>query len=239
MYPFSAQERNGVFHGAGPILPAYIWTMKVTLGVVDHHHMFMNSLSKLIGSFPVFTVVATAISARTMLARLDSLETTPDIILVDANLDGMKGVELVRQITGRWGGVRVVALAMYDDDPAILGMLRAGCCAYLMKSAEPAEMERALLEIYHRGYFNADHSNILYRRLTSDSHPAPDIPLDEHEINFLRLACSDLSDMQMSAEMSLSGQVFEHLRKSLFGKLQVQSRAGLVFEAIRLNYVHF
>jgi DNA-binding NarL/FixJ family response regulator len=213
--------------------------MKITLGVVDHHSMFMNSLSKLIGSFPAFVVAATATTAQAMQANLEALDFAPDIVLVDANLDGMKGVELVRHIARLWAGTRVVALVMYDDDPAIIGMLRAGCCGYLMKGAGLAELERDLLEIYDRRFFNGDHSNLFYRRQRPDSQPELPILLDENEIRFLRLASSDLSDLQLSSEFNLSGQVFEHLRKSLFEKLRVQSRTGLVLEAIRLDYVHF
>jgi DNA-binding CsgD family transcriptional regulator len=57
------------------------------------------------------------------------------------------------------------------------------------------------------------------------------------EMEFLKLACSDLTYKQIADEMNLSERTIDGYRESLFGKLNVQSRVGLCLEAIRLELV--
>jgi DNA-binding CsgD family transcriptional regulator len=56
-------------------------------------------------------------------------------------------------------------------------------------------------------------------------------------MEFLKLACSDLTYKQIADEMNLSERTIDGYRESLFGKLNVQSRVGLCLEAIRLELV--
>ena len=211
--------------------------MKITLGIVDDHSLFVSSLKLLIGTFPGFEVIATAVSGQSLLDSLSKLPTPPDIVLADVNMDEMNGLEVVQHIARRYPLVKQVALSMKDDDVSIIGMLRAGCCAYLLKGIDPAELERALLEVSHTGYYNADGSNIRYRRLAQDARREPGVHLSEKEKIFLKRACSDLTYKQIAAEMNLSERTIDGYRESLFAKLNVQSRVGMALEAIRLNFV--
>lgn len=54
---------------------------------------------------------------------------------------------------------------MNDADKTIISMIKAGCCAYLLKGMHPNDLEKSLHDISARGYYNADACNINYRRL--------------------------------------------------------------------------
>jgi DNA-binding NarL/FixJ family response regulator len=211
--------------------------MKITLALVDDHTLFLSSLPHLINTFPGLEVVATATSGQALLDRLASLPSPPDIVLVDVEMEEMNGLEVVRRLNQLYPLVRLVALSMKDDDLTIIGMLRAGCCAYLLKGMDPGELERALLEVYQTGYYNADGSNIRYRRLAQQARQEPGVHLTEKEKVFLRLACSDRTYKQIAGEMNLSERTIDGYRESLFGKLNVQSRVGMALEAIRLHFM--
>ena len=122
------------------------------------------------------------------------------------------------------------------DDISVINMIKAGCCAYLLKDIHPDELEKALTEVYTKGYYNADVSNINYRRLILKTKEDT-VHFTEREKTFLKLACSDLTYKQISAEMHLSERTIDGYREALFEKLNVQSRVGMVLEALRRNLV--
>jgi DNA-binding NarL/FixJ family response regulator len=211
--------------------------MKITLGLVDDHTLFVSSLPLLIQTFPGFEVIVTALNGHTLLEQLGTLPAPPDILLVDVEMEEMNGLEVVTQVARRYPLVKMVALTMKDDDVTIIGMLRAGCCAYLLKGIDGVELEKALQEVHRTGYYNADGSNIRYRRLAREAREEPGVRLTEKEKTFLRLACSDLTYRQIAGEMNLSERTIDGYRESLFEKFKVQSRVGMVLEAIRFRYV--
>jgi DNA-binding NarL/FixJ family response regulator len=128
-----------------------------------------------------------------------------------------------------------VALSQNDSDKTIIGMIKAGCCAYLLKDTHPNELEKALHEIYTTGFYNADASNINFRRLLQFEKDA--LKITDKEKMFLQLACSDRTYKQIAAEMFLSERTIDGYRESLFQKLNVQSRVGMALEAIRRELV--
>ncbi len=209
----------------------------ITIAIADDHQLFLKSLSILISSLGRFDIVADALNGRDLLQKLTAGNLQPDIALVDVNMPVMDGVETARQLAEKYPLLKVVALSMKDDDNTIISMLKAGCCAYLLKDIHPSELEKALLEIHSRGYYNADSLNLRYRRLIVKSETDKKINLSEREKIFLQLACSDLTYKQIAAQMNVSERTIDGYRESLFEKLSVQSRTGMALEGIRRNLV--
>jgi DNA-binding NarL/FixJ family response regulator len=131
--------------------------------------------------------------------------------------------------------IKLVALSMNDNDSTIIEMIKAGCCAYLLKETHPDELEKALQEIHQKGYYNADISNVNFRRLLQSEKEA--VHLNEKEKIFLQHACTDMTYKQIAALMFLSERTIDGYRETLFGKFKVQSRVGLAMEAIRRGIV--
>lgn len=211
--------------------------MKIKVGLVDDQQLFLKSLSILIGTFSGFEVAIEAVSGKDLIQRLTGASEKPDILLVDVSMPVMDGVELVTWLTDNHPEIRTVALSMKDDDNSILGMLRAGCCAYLIKDIHPLELEKALNEVYTRGYYNGDSANINYRRLILKANEEAALALSDREQQFLKLACSDLTYKEIAASMSLSERTVDGYREALFGKFNVRSRVGMALEALRRNVV--
>jgi len=114
-------------------------------------------------------------------------------------------------------------------------MIKAGCCAYLLKYTHPNELEKALHEIYIKGFYNADVSNVNYRRLLQFEKDS--LNITDKEKTFLQYACKDITYKQIASQMNLSERTIDGYRESLFHKLKVQSRVGLALEAIRRELV--
>jgi len=211
--------------------------MKINIAIADDHQLFLKSLSILIESFPSFNIVMDAMNGQILLNKLATIEPKPDILLMDVNMPVMDGARAAGIISEKYPTIKMVALSMKDDDTSIINMIRAGCCAYLLKDIHPDELERALLEIDRTGCYNADVSNINYRRLLRKSQEDEKLNISEKELVFLKLACSDLTYRQIADQMHLAERTIDGYREHLFEKLNVQSRVGMVLEGLRRNLV--
>lgn len=209
--------------------------MNITLGITDDHQLFLKSLSLLIGSLEDFTIVIEALNGKDLIEKLEAKKIQPDIILLDVNMPVMDGRQTAEYLSQKSPAIKLVALSMKDDDATIISMIKAGCCAYLLKDIHPEDLNKALHEIYYKGYYNADAANINYRRLLQ--HQEKEIQLTDKEKEFLQLACSDATYKQIAATMHLSERTVDGYRENLFRKLNVQSRTGMALEAIRRNIV--
>ena len=211
--------------------------MKITIGIADDHQLFLKSLSILVESFKTFTILVDALNGEMLLKRLETLKELPDLILLDVNMPVLDGPATAKIISEKYPRIKLVALSMKDDDTSVINMIRAGCCAYLLKEIHPNELEKALNEIYKSGYYNADISNLRYRRLLTHQKEEEQLHLTDREREFLKLSCSDLTYRQIADKMHLSERTIDGYRESLFQKLSVQSRVGMVLEALRRNLV--
>lgn len=209
--------------------------MKINIGIADDHQLFLKSLSLLVSGFAGFHIVAEAMNGREMLDKLAQLHALPDILLLDVNMPVMDGARATEAVLKLYPTVKVVALSMKDNDATIIEMLKAGCCAYLLKDIHPTELEKALREIYTTGQYNNDASNVNYRRLLLQSEQKQ--TLTEREREFLHLACSDLTYKAIAAKMNVTERTVDGYREILFNKLNVQSRTGMVLEALRRQLV--
>jgi DNA-binding NarL/FixJ family response regulator len=99
-------------------------------------------------------------------------------------------------------------------------MIRAGCCAYLLKDIHPNELEKALEEINSKGYYNADAGNINYRRLLMYEDKNDPLYITEKEKQFLQFAFLEMSYKQIADAMSVAERTVDNYRDSLFIKLQ-------------------
>jgi DNA-binding NarL/FixJ family response regulator len=210
--------------------------MTIRVAIADDQQLFLKSLSVLIENFNGIQVVAEALNGSELLNKLAGLKELPDILLVDVNMPVMDGVQTVQRVSELYPSIRCAALSIKDDDTTVISMIKAGCCSYLLKDIHPADLEKALGEIYTVGYYNADIANINYRRLIINA-TKNEFNISVKERAFLKLACSDLTYQQIAAEMHLSAKTIDGYRASLFEKLNVKSRVGLALEALKLKII--
>ncbi len=156
-------------------------------------------------------------------------------MLIDVNMPVMDGIATAVWLHKNFPAMNLVALSQNDSDKTIINVIKAGCCAYFLKDTHPDELAKALYEIYAKGYYNADVSNINFRRLLQFEKDSLNIT-DKEKI-FLQYACSDMTYKEIASRMNLSERTIDGYRESLFQKLKVQSRVGLALEAIRKELV--
>lgn len=211
--------------------------MNVTIGIVDDHQLFLKSLSLLLESFGEYEVIVEALNGHDLQQKMKGSRKAPDLMLIDVDMPRMNGIDTAKWLSTTHPATRLIALSMNDTEYQVIDMLRAGCCAYLLKDTHPTELEKALKEVRQKGYYNADSHNINYRRLLMKSDEGPPLSVSSKEQAFLSLACSDLTYKEIAGAMNMSERTIDGYRETLFHKFEVQSRVGLCIEAIRKGFV--
>jgi DNA-binding NarL/FixJ family response regulator len=210
--------------------------MHITIGLVDDHVLFSKSLAVLIETLGDIHVTLEATNGEELKQKLLTITSLPDVLLVDVDMPIMNGVQTAKWVKEKFPAIYLVALSMKDDDVAIIQMIRAGCCAYLLKDIHPDELAIALKEIKGKGFYNSDVKQRNYMRLISGSKKM-EIQLNEIQLQFLKLASSDLTYKQIADKMNKATRTVDGYRESLFEILNVESRVGMVLEAVRKNLI--
>jgi two-component system invasion response regulator UvrY len=131
-------------------------------------------------------------------------------------------------------------LSMNDKEESIVKMLRNGANGYLLKGCKPHELKLALDSIVQKGFYYTEYvTSQLIKSLNPDSlqHPVDQWNLNEREINFIKLSCSDMTYVEIADKMCVSPRTVDGYRESVFQKMNVKSRVGMVLEAIRTRLV--
>ncbi|HEY4155979.1 MAG TPA: response regulator transcription factor, partial [Puia sp.] len=164
----------------------------------------------------------------------------PDIVLLDIHMPVMDGYATAAWIRANHPEIRVMALSTMDSDMAIIKMIHQGARGYILKDADPKELQLAFNEIVDKGYY---YNEILTRKVMQSIHQGNTesgngFPkLTDRELEFLQHACSEKNYQQIAREMFLSERTVDGYRESLFKKCNVSNRVGLVLYAIKNQLV--
>jgi DNA-binding NarL/FixJ family response regulator len=210
---------------------------KIDIIIVDDHLLFSQALKGLISDFKEFNVLALLANGKALVTYLSSENKCPDIVLMDVQMPVMNGFEATKWLKTNQPQIKVLALSMECDEETILKMLRAGAKGYLLKDIHPSVLEHALNELHTTGfYYTEDVANTLLNS-TNRSINQNGIILKDRELDFLKLACTEMTYKQIADVMFLSPKTIENYREALFDKLNVKSRIGLVLYAIKEKIV--
>ena len=207
---------------------------KIQVAVVDDHTLLRNALAKLIDSFEHFSVYFQAENGEELKEKLKK-KYIPDIVLLDVNMPGMNGFETAEWLFKNHPQVKVLALSMFSDENTIIRMLKLGAKGYIMKTAEPEELHLALESVMQKNFYLSEYiTGKIVGGLNRDMERSDEhVILTDKEVEFLKLTCSELSYKEIAEKMFVSSRRVEDHRNTLFEKLKIRSRVGLVMYAIK------
>lgn len=214
--------------------------MKTTIALADDHVLLRKGLASLVGD-QGFEVILEADNGKQLITEMER-GVEPQVVLMDINMPLMDGYQAAQWIKVNRPFVKVLALSMYDDETAIMKMLRAGARGYVLKDCEPIELKSAIDSVLSRGYYYSETVTGKVIHLINNSDSDGDwgnvlAKLNEREIEFLKLACSELTYREIAAQMHLSPRTIDGYRDSLFEKLSIKTRTGLAIFAIKQGLV--
>jgi DNA-binding NarL/FixJ family response regulator len=164
----------------------------------------------------------------------------PDVVIMDIGMPGLNGVDSTRRIVKQSPGTRVIMLSMHANEEYVGRALDAGAMGYLLKGAEPAELELVLKAVM-RGetYLSPSIATHLVQDYLSHrkekSHPLPDLTARQREV--LQLIAEGGSTKDIANTLKLSVKTVDTHRSELMRRLDIHDVAGLVRYAIRTGLV--
>jgi len=205
--------------------------MKKSVVVVDDHNLLCQAIGGLVDGFDGFKTSYTCKNGQELMDKLKNPENIPDIVLMDINMPILNGIETTLLVTEEYPDIHVLALSIEEEEATILKMLRAGAKGYLMKDTKKEVLEEALHQVSEKGYY---HTNTIAQILVGSLHKKePQIHLTERELQFLDHACTEMTYREIAQKMFLSPKTIEGYRNSIYEKINVKNRIGLVLYAIR------
>lgn len=213
---------------------------KIKLALVDDHILFRKGMKSLIEKLnPHFSILFEAGNGSEMIDQLESVE-TPDIILLDIDMPVMNGYESITWLKNNYPNIKILVVSMIEDEATVLRVIKLGVRGYLSKDVEPDILHKALMNVYHGHYHYTD---LITGRLVDalnglDQNRNAQHPweINDREMAFIKLACSEKTYQQIADEMCVSPKTVDGYRKSLFEKLNLKSRVGLVMLAIKQGW---
>jgi DNA-binding NarL/FixJ family response regulator len=213
----------------------------IYIAIVDDHSMIRKGLVALINLFPGYQVLLDASNGKDFIGRLKPPH-VPDILLLDIAMPEMDGYATASWVRANYSQIKVLALSTMDSESAIIRMICHGAVGYLFKDAEPAELKLAFDSVMSTGYYynevvNKTIMGSIGSLMTGAEKNGLLGKLSDRELQFIQLACSEKTYMQISKEMFVSERTVDGYREAVFKKLKVNTRVGLVLHAIKNQIV--
>jgi len=213
---------------------------EIKVAMADDHVLLRNALANLIDSFEHCKVIHQSGNGNELIARIND-DAIPDIILLDLNMPILNGFETAKWLQKNCPQAAILMLTMYDSELTLIQLLQVGVKGFLKKDIHPSELKFALHSVMESGYYYSNHTTgklvNLFRNNSENNLGVYKAILNEQELLFLKLACSDLTYKEIARQMGLNPRSVDNLRDQLFTKLDVKSRVGLAMVAIKHGVV--
>jgi len=207
--------------------------MPIKVAIVDDDEGIRTSLVALIRRAPSLRLSGDYPDAESALKEIP--RRPPDVVLMDINLPGIKGVECVRQLKATVPSVQFLMLTVYEDSDSLFNSLKAGASGYLLKRTASARLLEAIRDVYGGG---SPMTPQLARRVVQYfSKPAegvsPVLRLTPGEREFLDQLANGYAYKEIADRMTISIDTVRSYVRTVYEKLHVHSRTEAVVKYLR------
>lgn len=204
----------------------------IRLLVVDDHPIFRAGLcEELAGGAEEIEIIGQAEEGQQACNLVAALR--PEVVLMDAQMSGMDGLEATRRIKADFPGTKVIVLSATAEIDRVRTVLQAGANGYLLKTATTPELRQAI-KIVMSGTTVITPSIAMPLEIPVAAEPAANsLGLTKREIQILELAARGVTNKNIGEKLNLSNRTIEVHMHNIFLKLNVSSRTEAVTKAIR------
>ncbi len=204
----------------------------IHIAIADEHPIFREGLATTINSFTGFRASILAEDGNQLLEYLESADTIPDICLFDISLPVVNGYDMLKEIKKRWPQLKVLILSMHDNELNMIRMIKVGANGFMVKACTPDELHKALLAIADNGYYYSEAKDQQY---LDEMKNSISLQLSYGEMEFMSLCCTEMTSKAIAEKMNISQRTLDNYKSSLYKKLNVSSRVGLVLFALNIG----
>ena len=199
--------------------------MKIRLALIDDHALVLQGLQNKLEQIPQFDIVGAFTEVNDLLLCINYKDV--DIIIMDLMLKGLHGFELIQKIRGSIDKeIKIILISGFYDELLHKRALDMDVKAFLPKEASYEELVSCIINVY-RG------NNIIPDFLIEEKNKW----LTDVEQKILKLVIEEYTNEKIAKELYISRRTVETHIANICRKLNVNSRVGIVREAIKLKLI--
>ncbi len=223
----------------------------INLLIVDDHPLFRQGVRWSLNEEQDIKVIGDLATAEEALEFISL--SPPDVLLIDANLPEMGGVELTRRLHRIYPSLGVIVLSTYESDEQAFNSLRAGASAYYSKEIHPTQLAQSIRRVARGEYVinevMFDEPKVAERILKQFRNQSRGVtaseevnfsvfsPLSEREIEVLDKIAAGSSNKEIADGLGISTQTVKNHISSILRKLSLNDRTQAVIYALRRNWI--
>lgn len=207
----------------------------IRLALADDQILFRKGLAMLLQDMADAEVVLECANGAELLTAL--AHTPVDIVLLDLQMPVLDGIATTKRIKQDFPEVKVIILSTHDEEAMIAQLMELGANGYMLKTAEPDEIDTAIRSVAANGfYFSELVSRVMLHGLVKKKQVKPIFneidPLSERELEVLRGICQELTTAEIAEKIFVSPRTVDFHRNNLLLKTGARNAAGLVVYAM-------
>lgn len=209
----------------------------IKIMIVDDHEMVREGIKQLIEFDGDIKVISQASNGEDCLKQL-SVE-LPDIILLDVNMVGMNGIDVLKEIRKNRIPVKVAMLTVHNEIEYLVSLVDIGVEGYILKDSSSAELVRAIKHINQgETYIQPDLIPALNSRLIHRDEDKEKIEaLTRRELEVLKLVAKGHFNKEIAIQLDISERTVKNHISSIFRKIDVSDRTQAAVFAIKNNLI--
>ena len=203
----------------------------IRLIIADDHAIVRHGLKQILALEPDISVVGESGCGEELLQALK--KTACDIVLLDINMPGYTGVELIQKLHNEYPDLMILVLSMHQEGPIASRALKAGAAGYLTKDNEPEILMQAIRKVISGGNFiDPVLVDTLIFSPTQENRPLHE-GLSERELQVFMMLVAGKTVTEIANEIFLSIKTVSTHKSRLMGKMNIQTQTDLIRYAIR------
>lgn len=207
-----------------------------TVIIADDHPVFRKGLRDIIGSNAHLQVIGEADNGETALALI--MQQVPDVAVLDIEMPGLSGIEIVRRVREAALPVAMLILTMYEDEDVFTEAMSAGAMGYMLKDSAILEIVRAVTSVAQGGIYISAALTSTVLRARNGATPQQREKLGLHllsptELRVLRMIADDKTSREISEELHVSPRTVDNHRAHICAKLKLTGVHSLIKFALR------
>jgi two-component system nitrate/nitrite response regulator NarL len=208
-------------------------TEKLSVIIADDHTLFINGLCMLLQTEPDIEILNIAANGKEVLGLLHTH--TPKLILLDINMPGMNGFDVLKRVKDYHPKIKVIMLSTYNEEHLIEKAKAGGADGYLFKNAEKSELLRVMRLVSEGTACFPVKAPVVNSNFDEPDVFLKQFQLTKREVELLQFIKQDFTNQQMANHLHLSIYTVETHRKNIMQKLNLKNPVELTKFILQYN----
>lgn len=213
-------------------MSSHVSENRIKVLIADDHALIRQGLKSLLSFDPAITVVAEAEEGKSIVPMLKQYR--PDVLLMDINMPGMTGIEVLSEIKAENMQIKIIFLTVEDNQKIIMKAIEIGADGYVLKGSPPEELIEAVKSVYFgENYIDKSLVSVLFDKVMHRSEGQKYFrELTDREMEILFYISKGLSNKEIGEKLFLSEKTIKNNATRIFRKIGVNDRVQATIFAI-------